>query len=65
MKTPTGVSRETAERLNHAYKVGYATESNGEKPEPVAKRFERDDEKRYFWMGVCDAQVERSKKELD
>lgn len=65
MKTPAGVTREMAERLNHAYKVGYATEASGEKPGPVAKRFECDDEKRYFWMGVCDAQVERSKKELD
>ena len=63
MKTPTGVSRAVAEKINRAYKAGHDVGLKGSAPSVEAAQFKTTLEQRYFWMGVCDAQVEKNQKE--
>lgn len=63
MKTPTGVSRAVAEKLTRAYKVGHDVGLKGWAPSVEAKQFKTKLEQRYFWLGVCDAQVEKNHRE--
>lgn len=63
MKTPTGVSRAVAEKINRAYKAGHDVGLKGTAPSQVAVQFTNKLEQRYFWMGVCDAQVEANHQE--
>ena len=63
MKTPAGVSRVVAEKINRAYKAGHDVGLKGTAPSQVAVQFKTILEQRYFWMGVCDAQVEKNQKE--
>ena len=63
MKTPAGVSRAVAEKLNRAYKAGHDVGLKGTAPSQAAARFTNKLEQRYFWMGVCDAQVETNHRE--
>lgn len=60
MKTPTGVSRAVAEKLTRAYKVGHDVGLKGWAPSVEAEQFKTKLEQRYFWLGVCDAQVEKN-----
>ena len=62
MKTPTGVSRAVAEKLNRAYKAGHDVGLKGSAPSQAAARFTNKQEQQYFWLGVCDAQVEMNHK---
>ena len=63
MKTPTGVSRAVAEKLTRAYKVGHDVGLKGWAPSVEAEQFKTKLEQRYFWQGVCDAQVEKNHRE--
>jgi hypothetical protein len=63
MKTPAGVSRAIAEKLNRAYKTGHNVGLKGSAPSQVAVQFTNKLEQRYFWMGVCDAQIEANHQE--
>lgn len=63
MKMPTGVSRAVAEKLNRAYKAGHDVGLKGSAPSVEAAQFKTTLEQRYFWMGVCDAQVEKNNRE--
>lgn len=60
MKTPTGVSRAVAEKLTRAYKVGHDVGLKGWAPSVEAEQFKTKLEQRYFWLDVCDAQVEKN-----
>lgn len=63
MKTPTGVSRAVAEKLNRAYKAGHDVGLKGTAPSQVAVQFTNKLEQQYFWLGVRDAQVEANHQE--
>lgn len=63
MKTPTGVSRAVAEKINRAYKAGHDVGLKGTAPSQVAVQFTNKLEQQYFWLGVCDAQVEANHQE--
>ena len=63
MKTPAGVSRAVAEKLNRAYKAGHDVGLKGSAPSVEAAQFTTKMEQRYFWMGVCVAQVEKNNRE--
>ena len=63
MKTPAGVSRAVAEKLNRAYKAGHAVGMKGTAPSQEASRFTNKLEQQYFWIGVGDAQLEKNRKE--
>lgn len=62
MKTPAGVSRAVAEKLNRAYKAGHDVGLKGTAPSQVAVQFTNKLEQQYFWLGVRDAQVEKNHK---
>lgn len=63
MKTPTGVSRAVAEKLTRAYKVGHDVGLKGSAPSVEAAQYKTKLEQQYFWLGVCDAQVEKNHRE--
>ena len=63
MKAPSGVSNAVAAKLNRAYKTGHNVGFKGSAPSIEAAQFKTKLEQRYFWMGVCDAQVEKNHKE--
>ena len=55
--------RAVAEKLTRAYKVGHDVGLKGWAPSVEAEQFKTKLEQRYFWLGVCDAQVEKNHRE--
>lgn len=55
--------REDAEKRTRAYKVGHDVGLKGWAPSVEAEQFKTKLEQRYFWQGVCDAQVEKNHRE--
>lgn len=51
------------EKLTRAYKVGHDVGLKGWAPSVEAEQFKTKLEQRYFWLGVCDAQVEKNHRE--
>lgn len=54
---------EREEKLTRAYKVGHDVGLKGWAPSVEAEQFKTKLEQRYFWLGVCDAQVEKNHRE--
>lgn len=57
------VHDQVAEKLTRAYKVGHDVGLKGWAPSVEAEQFKTKLEQRYFWLGVCDAQVEKNHRE--
>ena len=51
------------EKFPRAYKVGHDVGLKGWAPSVEAEQFKTKLEQRYFWLGVCDAQVEKNHKD--
>ena len=50
-------------KVNRAYKVGHDVGLKGSAPSVEAAQYKTKLEQRYFWLGVCDAQVEKNNRE--